>query len=379
MADKYTINTEFISNLDRDIFSFIEGGIDQPGTDDRFNELALRLFAYQFSVNIPYQKYCEKRGIVPGEIDSWEQIPAVPTEAFKVVAFTTFPPEQAVKVFMTSGTSDQKRRGKTYLDEGGLKFWDLSYQRSTDGYIFPVKRNVRALLLSPSPQTVPAMALAYGISIALKDYLIGTPEYLITPDGLNVQALINNLKRAETTGEPIYLSGASFGFANFFGSCLDKGFSCKLPPGSILCHGGGYKGKSREMSKEDFVEMAHKVLGIQQECIVDVLGLTEVSAIFVDNVLRNHVLGITEERCKPYLPWTRTIAVDPDTLERLPKGESGLLRHYCLSNRSTVLSVQTDDLGYEIGKGFEITGRARGAEARGCSIAVDEILSAAGK
>jgi hypothetical protein len=48
-----------------------------------------------------------------------------------------------------------------------------------------------------------------------------------------------------------------------------------------------------------------------------------------------------------------------------------------LTNLSTVIAVQTDDLGVEVGDGFEILGRAPGAEAKGCSISVDELLSKA--
>jgi len=53
-----------------------------------------------------------------------------------------------------------------------------------------------------------------------------------------------------------------------------------------------------------------------------------------------------------------------------------LLRHYKLANRVTVVAIQTDDVGYELKGGFEIIGRAKGAEARGCSLAVEEMLQA---
>jgi len=41
-----------------------------------------------------------------------------------------------------------------------------------------------------------------------------------------------------------------------------------------------------------------------------------------------------------------------------------------------VLAVLSEDMGYALGGGFELIGRAKGAEARGCSIAVDELLEA---
>ena len=40
-----------------------------------------------------------------------------------------------------------------------------------------------------------------------------------------------------------------------------------------------------------------------------------------------------------------------------------------------MLAVQTADLGRAVGDGFEVLGREPGAEARGCSIAADEMLA----
>jgi hypothetical protein len=68
--------------------------------------------------------------------------------------------------------------------------------------------------------------------------------------------------------------------------------------------------------------------------------------------------------------------VDAETLQPLPPGEVGVLRHFDLANLDSVSAIQTDDLGVEVGAGFEILGRASGAELRGCSIAIDQWLAA---
>ena len=41
-------------------------------------------------------------------------------------------------------------------------------------------------------------------------------------------------------------------------------------------------------------------------------------------------------------------------------------------------TIQTADLGHRVQDGFEVLGREPGAEARGCSIAADELLAGAG-
>jgi hypothetical protein len=40
------------------------------------------------------------------------------------------------------------------------------------------------------------------------------------------------------------------------------------------------------------------------------------------------------------------------------------------------MAIQTEDIGVRVGDGFEVLGRASGAEARGCSMAADEFLAA---
>ena len=75
-------------------------------------------------------------------------------------------------------------------------------------------------------------------------------------------------------------------------------------------------------------------------------------------------------------PWVRTRAVDPSSLEDVAAGETGLLVHYDLANTGSVLAVQTSDIGRIVGDGFEVFGRAAGAELRGCSLAAEMMLGA---
>jgi hypothetical protein len=67
--------------------------------------------------------------------------------------------------------------------------------------------------------------------------------------------------------------------------------------------------------------------------------------------------------------------VSPETGEDVPPGEVGMIAVYDLANTGSVLAVQTADLGRAVGDGFEVIGREPGAEARGCSLALDEMLA----
>ena len=69
--------------------------------------------------------------------------------------------------------------------------------------------------------------------------------------------------------------------------------------------------------------------------------------------------------------------LDPVSLDPVPEGSAGLLCHLDLANVGSVCSVLTEDMGVAVGDGFRVLGRARSAEPRGCSLAMDELMSAA--
>ena len=58
-------------------------------------------------------------------------------------------------------------------------------------------------------------------------------------------------------------------------------------------------------------------------------------------------------------------------------GERGILVHCDLANYNSVSTILTEDVGLWAGGGFLLLGRAEGAAAKGCSLAVDEFVKAA--
>ena len=57
---------------------------DAPENDRSFNALALDTFRFQYQYNKAYQQWCLHLGINEAQsISRWQDIPAVPTSAFK--------------------------------------------------------------------------------------------------------------------------------------------------------------------------------------------------------------------------------------------------------------------------------------------------------
>jgi len=71
-------------------------------SDESFNELALELFALQLEHNAAYRTLCGGSKAP----QSWADIPAVPTAAFKELEMTCIPPAERIKEFRSSGTME---------------------------------------------------------------------------------------------------------------------------------------------------------------------------------------------------------------------------------------------------------------------------------
>ncbi|WP_207060672.1 hypothetical protein [Motiliproteus sp. SC1-56] len=344
----------------------IEAGIN--GDAAAFEPLALRLFAYQYRANDPFREYCDARGVTPENVDRWEQIPAFPTNAFKDTLVTSFPQEEAVMAQLTSGTTANKR-GQIFRDAQGRELVFAANRVMTEAYLFPDlkareaagKPRCRVLILAPSPQMAPSMGMAMGMEETRVRFGADNSRFLLERSGIDIKGMVEALTEAERSGQPVAFIGATGAFVYFFQACQKRGLSFRLPEGSRIGDGGGYRGRFGEMDRNQYYRMAEEILRIQADHCINVLGMAESATNYFENPLhdRTHGLRPGPRRMIPP-PWTRTQVVDPHTLEPLPAGEVGLLRHFDLANLPTVLGVQSDNLGVALEDGsFRIIGRAQ--------------------
>ncbi|MDJ0788009.1 MAG: acyl-protein synthetase, partial [Myxococcota bacterium] len=154
----------------------------------------------------------------------------------------------------------------------------------------------------------------------------------------------------------------------------ERGLSRELPASTRVMETGGFKGRARERSRETLYAEIEAGLGIPASRIVNQYGMTELGSQFYDSVL----VDPAGPRRKLGPPWTRVRLVDPDDGSPVGPGEVGVIRIHDLANTGSLAAIQTADLGRAVADGFEVLGRAEGAEERGCSIALDEMLGGAG-
>ena len=219
---------------------------------------------------------------------------------------------------------------------------------------------------------MPNSSLAHYLNLAVQEF--GTPgsTHLIGEAGIDFDRLTADLARAEATGQPYALLGASFSLVHALDELQRRGQTVRLPAGSRILDTGGFKGQSRELELDEFYDALSQTFGVPRSQCINMYGMTELSTQFYDD--GNAVCPSVKSG--PH--WIRTRVVNPLTGVALPKGETGVLAHTDLAHSNIVTTILTEDAGIETDDGFLLLGRAAGAEAQGCSMAVDEFLKAAG-
>jgi hypothetical protein len=341
-----------------------------------FERLAFELFALQFQHNLPYRRFCVSRGASPQTTSSWRRIPAVPASAFKELELSCLAPEQRTVVFHSSGTTEH-RPSRHFHNAESLAMYEASLWhwfawRLGVGTGTPAPT---LLLLTPQPTAAPHSSLVYMLDCIRRQPHWAESAFLgkVTPEAvwvLNLDETMARVKRAADAGTPLVLLGTAFSFVHLLDYLAEHELWLKLPQGSRLMETGGYKGRSRSLPRLELHELMASRLGIPCSQIVCEYGMSELSSQAYDYVAKPS----DETDARPIVrqfhfpPWARAQIVSPETGREVAEGETGLIRVFDLANVYSVMAVQTEDLGVRRGAGFEVTGRGKLAETRGCSL-----------
>ncbi len=377
------------ADLDRDLRVFFAQGLAAPADERAFNDLALRVFAYQYEALAPYKAYCQKRGALPQRLRTWAEIPPVPAQAFRDLRLWCDDDGAPAAVFRTSGTTAQGRPGEHYMSASGLALYDASLLPTFRAFVLPelsdeadARSTIALLALGPPPAEAPHSSLWHMVGVAGRALFERPARWFLPAAGLDAPGL----ERAFAEGGAACLVATDLALDAYLESALARGFRVALPAGSRLVHTGGAKGKRRGVAPESLYVRARAVLGLAPERCVSEYGMTELASQFYEDTLRDTPAS-APPRLKHAPPWLRAIVVDARTLEPVAPGSSGLLRLFDLANRGSVMAIQSEDraacatdeeLGSSPGLGarpFRLLGRALGTEPRGCSLAAEEALA----
>jgi hypothetical protein len=360
-----------------ELLHFFQGDAGQVGRDSvsPFPELALEVFRYQWESNPAYRGFASRRGREPQRVTHWEEIPFLPTRAFKSTALVSGDPRRVERVFRTSGTSlGRGMRGEHHVLD--LDLYRGSLLPNFLAHLIPdEKESFRILSLLPAPEVARDSSLSFMMGEVVKALGDEGSSFFVGKDGeIEMRAFRRATEDAERDEVPVLVAGTAFAFVHWLEQAREKGWGVELPEGSRILETGGYKGRSRELARVDLYRGLTEAFGVHEASIANEYGMTELLSQFYEPVLGTSAPSL-EDRFHRGPPWVRTLVLDPLTLDALPEGQVGVLAHLDLANLGSVAAILTEDLGRMVPGGFQLKGRSPGSEPRGCSLAMEDFLA----
>ena len=292
----------------------------------------------------------------------------MPTSSFKEIDLTSLPLDERKIVFHSSGTTSINRSRHFHsieslaLYEGSLLSWFKPH------LIPDAPERLAMLSLTPDAATAPNSSLVHMFETIRRERVIIDNLFagIVGVDGswtLNFPPVCEFLRKATERRQPVLFVGTAFNFVHLLDHCTENSLTFALPPGSRILETGGYKGRSRLISKRELHNLLTERFGVPSSHIITEYGMSELSSQAYNSRLPRSGSGVFR-----FPPWARVQIVSPETGQPVAQGQTGLIRVFDLANVWSVMAIQTEDLGVEHEAGFELIGRAEGVEPRGCSL-----------
>lgn len=296
---------------------------------------------------------------------SFKQVPFLPVSLFKNLELKSIPQEKVFKVMTSSGTTGQAV-SKIYLDSETASLQQKVLVKIINSYM-GASRLPMIIIDCPSVIRDRKQFSARGAGI-LGFSIFGTEKIYALNDDMELNLDAINAFLQKHKGERILLFGFTFMiWQHFYKKCLESNVHIDLSNG-ILFHGGGWKKLvSEQVSKADFKKAIQSVCDIRE--VHDYYGMVEQTGCvyvececghlhasnFSDVIIRNH---LDFHECK--VGEKGLIEV----ISTIPKSYPG---HVLLTEDEGVLLGEDDCPCGRKGKYFEVLGRVKNAEIRGCS------------
>lgn len=341
------------------------------GSAAEFDALAVDIARYQARHVDGARRLFQESGAV---LDSASSIPAVPVAAFRLTRVAAHPPEEDAAVFVTSGTTGARagrhpmRTTRTY-GEVSVAYGRLALfgERETSA-----ARTVVAL--APDPGDRPRSSLGFMMRAFAEEFGHGAAApspFLAGEQGVDVEELRLRVHGARERGEPVVVLSTGFALVMLLDAL--GGGTLPLPTGSVVMPTGGFKARTREIEPRELAGLVARAFELPEGRVVFEYGMTELTSQLYEGTLPGGVLRAPRGVYLPP-PWLRVTPVDPETLRPVPEGAEGIARFVDLGNVDSAVALVNEDVIRARDGGIELLGRRKGAEARGCSLALEQMV-----
>lgn len=302
------------------------------------------------------------------QVKSSRDLPFLPVRLFKKLSLRSIMQDQVVKTMTSSGTSGQAV-SKIYLDRATSSNQQKALVKIVSSFVGP-QRIPMIILDCPSVVKDRRMFSARGAGI-IGFSVFGSKKIYALDDSmrLNVEALSEFLKQHQ--GQPLFLFGFTFMiWQHFYKELLrlkQEGKVFDLSNG-ILIHGGGWKKLENEaVSQEEFHARLEAVCGLSR--IHDYYGMVEQTGCIYMQCECGHLHAsifsdVIMRRARDFSECEIGEKGIIQVLSTIPESYPG---HSLLTEDEGILLGEDDCSCGRKGKYFQVVGRLRGAEIRGCS------------
>lgn len=311
-------------------------------TDDIFIKAMRENAEFQYTNCEDYRRILDEFNFNPHSIKSIEdlaKLPFIPTLYFKHHILNSIPPKKQLIKATSSGTSGSKSNigfdfgslnlGKNMVIRVG-KYHKLWSAKPVNYIIFgyqPTKENQTAVSKTAYGFTFFAPAISRTFALEM------------TPNGykLSWDRVLKALEKCSKSKFPMRIIGFPAYTYFLLKDMKEKGIHYKMPKGSMVTLGGGWKQfYAEKVEKQAFYDLVKEVLDIDEENVIEFFGAVEHPILYTDCKYHHFHIPV----------YSRVIIRDPENFEPVKDGGIGLINLLTPMMQSTpLLSVMTDDLG----------------------------------
>jgi hypothetical protein len=347
---------------------------------EQFLKAMHEAFRHHFQNNELFANYCKKMQLSENsQFKSIEAIPYIPVNIFKNKKLLSVDNTQIKKVLNSSSTKGVP--STIFIDSVTAKRQAIASAKVMSHYLGSQRRPF--LILDDDPMKKKSMEIT-ARSAATRGFAVFSNEtsYFINENNgeleLDIEKFKETIKQYNSANNEICIFGFTYIlYAHVVKKLLEQNITFKLPDNSKIIHIGGWKKlEDQKVSRQVFIENVSQVFGVPNSNILDFYGFTEQMGL----VYANRGLGL-----KKVPVFADIIIRDFQTLKPVEDGKEGLIQILTpLPYSYPGISILTEDVGRIInrnkdefgceGTEFEVIGRAKAAEVRGCGDVMSEIV-----
>ena len=332
-------------------------------------------FVYHYNNCEKYRIFCKSRDFSPDKLKGFSdlsKIPLLPIGVFKKYDLLSVDKQDISIIAKSSGTTGSVSR--VYRDKITIDRLTKGVFKMVDWMTEGRKGFVGALV--PPPGENDAWIIQSSSMIFPKYF--DRVEHFIRGGRIDINYMMKILSDPDLP-KPRHLFGPPFAYLMLAEALQKNSITIKLDEGSLIVTGGGWKSfEDKSIPKDTFRGIVSRLFSIPVQNIRDSLSCAEINS------------WITDCRCfkKHVPPWLHVSIRDPENPdEEVGVGEEGLIAYLDPLAHSYPGFILTDDVGKIIVEENEVcecgsigpclhenVRRAKGAEARGCALRLQELI-----